>query len=230
MQGCGMELHKLQVGELSTDMQSHRQALPLRACWIGRVGEELPDSARRQHTDWGTKNTASAHRVKAAHRHHMPLLVLQQSLCCDAFMHLDTWCLTHRTGHRAHDLKTGPITLGMHDARVTVGRLAREVQLPMLSVESAAQIDQPLDRFWRCSAHLTNDRSIANPDYRSIANPDSGIKRIANVELDRITRTQRRRDAALCPVTRAIDRKASRTQQQHSTRCGRQGHTQSCDT
>ncbi len=143
--GRGVELHELGIGDAGAGGGGQRQAL---ADGRGRIGGHCIEAAQPSGRQDGRGRQDLAQAAAGFHQHpaHPALCVLEQGAGVDALAHLDVRRRGGRGGDRLHDGPAGLVALHPRDAGARVGRLqALREAAAGVAVEGRAELGQPAD-------------------------------------------------------------------------------------
>ena len=209
VQRRGVELDELEVGARDTGLQRERHAVTRRQRRIGGDRETLTRATRCEH------DVGRAHEldlvVRAQREHAGATIALDEQLDREPpLAHLDRVADVHRFDQRAFDLGAGRVATRVHDPRERVPAFAGQEQLRALGrrlgVEVRAETRQlayPVGTFGHEDAHRVG-----------VAEACARGQRVDEVQIRRVGRGERGRDAALC-VPRGRVRELTLGQDEH---------------
>ena len=200
----GMELQELEVAQLGPHLVRERPAVAGGAERIRRDGVQLADTAGGEHHRTRRDAEWPACRIERDDPDSAPVLddepahfgVLQDG---------DLGQVVCNGGQAAHQLGTGPVAIGVQDARARVRRLEAEPEPAVVAaVELGAELQQLANAF-RALGHQ-------HPNGLGIREPVARFERVLRMQGRRVTGTDGHGNAALRPRRGAVGELALREQ------------------
>ena len=198
----GMELDELEIGHAEACSQCHRQPVTGDRRRVRGGGEHLPVAAGRDHHRPGGHDADRDERsgvvgLSDAHADRLRLAIGGR-----AHHQIERECVTHHLDagtdralvERSLHLGAGAVATGVHDAVVAVAAFTGEgdVGASLLGVERGAEAHQVADRLRGLGHQLT--------DHPLVTETSTGVERVADVILDRVTRIEHPGEATLGPL------------------------------
>ncbi len=152
-----MKLDEFRIGDDGPGARGNRHADAVGMRWIGRGGEQMADTAGREH-DSARRDQQGRGRsiLRAAQFQAAHDAVLRQQRIDDMVLdHADRGRRAHGVGQGRHDRLPGEVAADAQDALHGMGRRAGRRQLPpVIAIERDAEPDQILDPRRRISGEL----------------------------------------------------------------------------
>ena len=215
VEGGGMELDELEIGETNADPRRHRQSVSGDAGRVGGSEIEAADPTGGEHHGRGLDDF-SVPMLIGDHQPHDSLVGSHQIERPPSLQCFDRGPIEHGLGQSPHHLVAGAVAFGVDDPAALVPGLAGKSYITGGGdVESSAEVPQPLD----------GSRATVGEDVDRVTNCDAARDghRVAGMQVGAIVAAHCRGDTPLRPPCRAERARGNDDRLSQPERCRKTG-------